>query len=60
MKTHRSGPYTGLQGPYTFINGRELYWDVKADAWYDHRTDLYVDSAEIELLNQLLLDRLVA
>lgn len=49
------GPRKGLEGPFTFVNGRVLYYDVKEGQYYDPLTDFYVDSQEVAELHQLLM-----
>ena len=41
----------GLEGPFNF-SGRVLYYDNKEGAYYDPRTDFYVDQSEMDALNQ--------
>ena len=48
----------GLEGPFTFVNGRVLYYDVKEGQYYDPLTDFYVDNEEIALLHGLLMRRI--
>jgi hypothetical protein len=52
------GPRKGLEGPFTFVNGRVLYYDVKEGQYYDPLTDFYVDNQEIALLHGLLMRRI--
>jgi hypothetical protein len=52
------GPRKGLEGPFTFVNGRVLYYDVKEGQYYDPLTDFYVDNEEIALLHGLLMRRI--
>ena len=40
------GPRKGLEGPFNF-SGRVLYYDNKEGAYYDPRTDFYVDAEEM-------------
>lgn len=51
------GPRKGLEGPFTFVNGRVLYYDAKAGQYYDPLTDFYVDNDEIADLHDLLMRR---
>jgi hypothetical protein len=51
------GPRQGLEGPFNFL-GRVLYYDVKEGSYYDPRTDFYVDQAEMDTLNNNLMNLL--
>jgi hypothetical protein len=51
------GPRLGLEGPFNF-SGRVLYYDNKEGAYYDPRTDFYVDQCEMDIINQNLYDLL--
>ena len=51
------GPRAGLEGPFNF-NGRVLYYDVKEGAYYDPTTDFYLDQAEMDLVEQRIVDTL--
>ena len=48
------GPRKGLEGPFN-IGGRVLYYDVKEGAYYDPKTDFYVDQAEVNYLHNELM-----
>jgi hypothetical protein len=50
------GPRKGLEGPFTYANGRVLYYDPKAGDYWDPRTDFYVPREEIDMLNCMTLD----
>jgi hypothetical protein len=52
------GPRKGLEGPFTFVNGRVLYYDAKEGQYYDPLTDFYVDNQEIAELHSLLMRRI--
>jgi hypothetical protein len=52
------GPRKGLEGPFTFVNGRVLYYDVKEGQYYDPLADFYVDNEEIAELHSLLMRRI--
>jgi hypothetical protein len=49
MRT-KYGPRKGLEGPFNF-SGRVLYYDNKEGAYYDPRTDFYVEQSEMDLIN---------
>ena len=49
MRTKYS-PRAGLEGPFNF-SGRVLYYDNKQGAYYDPRTDFYVEQSEMDLIN---------
>lgn len=55
---HVYGPRKGLEGPFTYANGRVLYYDPKEGEYWDPRTDYYVYAEEMELLHQQLVDML--
>jgi hypothetical protein len=55
MRT-KYGPRKGLEGPFNF-SGRVLYYDNKEGQYYDPRTDFYVEQAEMDMINQSLMDR---
>jgi len=48
------GPRAGLEGPFTFVNGRVLYYDTAAGEYWDPRTDFYVEQAEMDALHAQL------
>jgi len=50
-------PRKGLEGPFFYANGRVLYYDAKQGAYWDPRTDFYVDRDELTELHNQLLDR---
>ena len=52
------GPRKGLEGPFTFVNSRVLYYDVKEGQYYDPLTDFYVDNEEVAELHSLLMRRI--
>lgn len=56
----RYGPRPGLEGPYHYPNGRVLYYDPKADEYWDPRTDFYVPNEEVAELQQSIFDRVSA
>lgn len=49
------GARTGLEGPFNF-NGRVLYYDVREGQYYDPTTDFYVEQAEMDLIEQRIVD----
>jgi hypothetical protein len=51
------GPRKGLEGPFNF-SGRVLYYDNKEGAYYDPRTDFYVEQAEMDEINAGLFETL--
>lgn len=51
------GPRKGLEGPFNF-SGRVLYYDNKEGQYYDPTTDFYVEQAEMDIINNRLLDTL--
>ena len=55
MMRTKYGPRKGLEGPFNF-SGRVLYYDPKEGAYYDPTTDFYVEQAEMDLINNRLMD----
>ena len=51
------GPRTGLEGPFNF-SGRVLYYDPREGSYYDPTTDFYVEQSEMDLLHEMLIDKL--
>ena len=51
------GTRKGLEGPFNF-SGRVLYYDNAEGAYYDPTTDFYVEQAEIDMIQQRIVDRL--
>lgn len=51
------GPRKGLEGPFNF-SGRVLYYDNAEGAYYDPTTDFYVEQAEMDLIQQRIVDKL--
>ena len=49
------GPRKGLEGPFVFANGRVLYYDVREGAYYDPKTDFYVERDEVNFLHNELM-----
>jgi len=50
LMRQKYGPRAGLEGPFNF-SGQVLYYDNKEGAYYDPRTDFYVEQAEMDLIN---------
>jgi hypothetical protein len=46
-----------LEGPFNF-SGRVLYYDPKEGQYYDPRTDFYVEQAEMDQINNQLMELL--
>jgi len=44
----------GLKGPWTYPNGRTLYFDPVAMKYWDPRTDFFVDDDEVNDLKASL------
>ena len=51
------GPRKGLEGPFNF-SGRVLYYDNLEGAYYDPRSDFYVDQEEMDLIHSRIVDLL--
>lgn len=47
----------GLEGPFNF-GGRVLYYDPKAGQYWDPRSDFYVEQAEMDQLQEQIINRL--
>lgn len=52
------GPRKGLEGPFHYPNGQVLYYDAQEGAYWDPRTDYYVDRADVASLQQQIFDKL--
>jgi hypothetical protein len=52
------GPRKGLEGPFNF-SGRVLYYDNLEGAYYDPRSDFYVDQSEMDMIHNRLVDVLI-
>jgi hypothetical protein len=55
MMRVKYGPRKGLEGPFNF-SGRVLYYDPKEGAYYDPTTDFYVESSEMDMINNRLMN----
>ena len=53
-------PRKGLEGPFTFSNGRTLYYDTKEGQYWDPRSDYYVDNDEMNRIHMHMVERLKA
>jgi len=51
------GPRKGLEGPFNF-SGRVLYYDAKEGQYYDPTSDFYVEQAEMDMINNRLMEKL--
>jgi hypothetical protein len=49
------GARRGLEGPFVFANGRVLYYDAREGAYYDPKTDFYVERDEVNFLHNELM-----
>jgi hypothetical protein len=54
------GQRPGLEGPFVYANGRILYYDPKEGAYWDPRTDFYVERDEVDQLHNMTIDLLKA
>lgn len=45
----------GLEGPFAFAGNRILYYDALEGAYYDPKTDFYVDQAEMNILHDQMI-----
>lgn len=57
MMREKYGPRKGLEGPFNF-SGRVLYYDTKEGSYYDPATDFYVEQAEMDAINNRLMETL--
>jgi hypothetical protein len=57
MMRDKYGARKGLEGPFNF-SGRVLYYDPKEGKYYDPRTDFYVEQAEMDQINNQLMELL--
>ena len=48
----------GLDGPFTYVNGRVLYFDRKEGQYWDPMTDFYVEDTEVHAMQQELFELL--
>lgn len=55
---HSFGPRKGLEGPFTYANGRVLYYDPREGQYWDPTTDFYVPNEEMDLLHNMMVDML--
>jgi hypothetical protein len=44
-------PSKGLEGPFFYVNGRVLYYDVREGQYWDPLTDFYVEQSEMDFLH---------
>jgi hypothetical protein len=51
------GARQGLEGPFNF-SGRVLYYDNLEGAYYDPRSDFYVDQEEMNIIHNRLMVKL--
>ena len=56
MDKERYTEIPGLEGPFTTLSGKVVYYDPKEGAYYDPTTDFYVEQAEMDLINNRLMD----
>jgi hypothetical protein len=49
------GPRKGLEGPFIFAGSRVLYYDTKEGAYWDPKTDFYVEQDEMGYLHNELM-----
>lgn len=56
MMRMKYGPRQGLEGPFLFLGGRVLYYDVKEGSYYDPTTDFYVPHDEMTVINNQLIN----
>lgn len=52
------GPRKGLEGPFEYPNGRVLYYDVKEGAYWDPKTDFYLERDEVDQLHGMMYEAL--
>ena len=59
-KNENYKPRKGLEGPFTFGNGRTLYYDVSCGQYWDPKTDIYLENDEVADLQGYLITKLKA
>ena len=55
MMRQKYGPRAGLEGPFNF-SGCVLYYDPKEGKYYNPSSDFYVEQAEMDIINNRLMD----
>jgi hypothetical protein len=55
MMRQKYGPRAGLEGPFNF-SGCVLYYDNKEGKYYNPSSDFYVEQAEMDIINNRLMD----
>lgn len=55
-KNAEFGPRKGLEGPFTFSNGRTLYYSPADGEYWDPRTDYFVPTDEVSRLQERIFD----
>ena len=51
------GARQGLEGPFNF-SGRVLYYDALEGAYYDPRSDFYLEQEEMDIIHNRLMVKL--
>ena len=51
MDKERYGEIPGLEGPFTTLSGKVVYYDPKEGAYYDRDSDMYLSNDEYTALN---------
>lgn len=59
-KSNDYGPRKGLEGPFTFVGGRTLYYDPKEGQYWDPRSDFYLSHDEMNVVHSYMVERLRA
>lgn len=60
MMRMKYGSRRGLEGPFLFAGGRVLYYDRKEGAYWDPKTDFYMEQTEMDIIQNRLMDILRA
>lgn len=50
------GPRKGLEGPFSYPNGRVLYYSPVDGEYWDPRTDFFVPAEEVYALQDSIFD----
>ncbi len=58
QKVDGYGPRKGLEGPFTFGNGRTLYYDPKEGQYWDPTTDIFLENDEVADLQGYLITKI--
>ena len=49
------GAFKGLEGPFTFVGGRTLYYDPKEGQYWDPKTDYFMSNEDMNYIHNYLI-----